>query len=141
MVIEIKKLTATAIIPKYVHTNDAGMDFYAGESMVIKAGERVLVPTGIAMAIPSGYVGLIWDKSGMAAKFGLKTMAGVIDAGYRGEIKIVIHNLSNRDYQVEKGTKIAQMLIQKVEQKEIVEVTELDSTARGEGGFGSTGLK
>ncbi|MBI2662161.1 dUTP diphosphatase [Candidatus Woesearchaeota archaeon] len=141
MVIEIKKLTATAIIPKYVHANDAGMDFYADEDCLIKIGERKLISTGIAMAIPSGYAGLIWDKSGIASKFGLKTMAGVIDASYRGEIKIVVHNLSNQDYQVEKGTKIAQMLIQKVVQKELVEVAQLDSTSRGQDGFGSTGLK
>ena len=92
------------------------------------------------MAIPSGYVGLIWDKSGIAANHGLKTMAGVIDSGYRGEIKILIHNLSSRPYTVQSGTKIAQMLIQPVVQNEIIEVKELDDTSRGVGGFGSTGI-
>ena len=139
--IHIKKLHPNAIIRSYAHIHDAGMDLYASESMVIKAGERVLVPTGIAMAIPEGYVGLIWDKSGMAAKFGLKTMAGVIDAGYRGEVKIVMYNLSSLDYAVEKGMKVAQMLIQPVVQMPLMEVVELDATVRGEGGFGSTGLK
>jgi dUTP pyrophosphatase len=141
MKIQIKKLNSDAIIPQYAHAHDAGMDLYACESMVIKAGERGVVPTGIAMAIPSGYVGLIWDKSGMAAKFGLKTMAGVIDAGYRGEVKIVMHNLSSADYTVKAGEKIAQMLIQPVLQMPLVEVESLDDTSRGVGGFGSTGLK
>ncbi len=141
MTIQIKKIISTAVLPSYAHAHDAGMDLYASEGMVIRAGERVLVPTGIAMAIPAGYVGLIWDKSGMAAKFGLKTMAGVIDAGYRGEVKIVMHNLSTVDYAVEKGMKVAQMLIQPVVQMPLVEVETLDSTSRGVGGFGSTGLK
>ena len=93
------------------------------------------------MAIPPGYVGLIWDKSGIASKHGIKTMGGAIDSGYRGEIKIIMHNLSNTSYMIEKNTKIAQMLIQKVEQKDIVEVEELDESDRGSGGFGSTGMK
>ncbi len=139
--IQIKKLNSNAVIPSYAHAHDAGMDLYASESMVIKAGGRVLVPTSIAMAIPAGNVGLIWDKSGMAAKFGLKVMGGVIDAGYRGEIKIIVHNLSSLDYHVEVGMKVAQMLIQPVMQLPLREVDELDATVRGEGGFGSTGLK
>lgn len=139
--IQIKKLNSTAVLPSYAHDHDAGMDVYADEDCIIKVGERRLISTGIAMAIPSGYAGLIWDKSGIASKHGLKTMAGVIDASYRGEIKILLNNLSNQDYFIEKGTKIAQMLIQKVEQKEIVEVFELEDTARGEAGFGSTGMK
>jgi len=139
--IQIKKLSSTAVVPSYAHAHDAGMDLYACESMVITAGERGLVPTGMAMAIPAGYVGLIWDKSGMALKFGLKVMGGVIDAGYRGEVKIVMHNLSSADYHVEKGMKVAQMLIQPVMQMPLAEVSELDSTPRGEGGFGSTGLR
>jgi len=139
--IHIKKLSATAVVPSYAHVHDAGMDLYASDVIVIKSGTRVLVPTGISMAIPSGYVGLIWDKSGMAAKFGLKTMAGVIDAGYRGEVKIVMHNLSAVDYTVKAGEKIAQMLIQPVVQMPLVEVEDLDATLRGKGGFGSTGLK
>jgi len=100
-----------------------------------------LIPTGIALAIPSGYVGLIWDKSGIATNHGLKTMAGVIDSGYRGEVKILIHNLSNQPYTVQAGTKIAQMLIQPVVQNEIIEVKDLDDTSRGERGFGSTGME
>ena len=141
MTLKIKKLSPTAILPKYVLPHDAGMDLYACETTVIAAQERTLIATGIAMAIPIGYVGLIWDKSGIATKHGLKTMAGVIDSGYRGEVKILMHNLSDKSYRVEAGTRIAQMLIQPVEQKEIMEVKELDDTGRGQGGFGSTGVK
>ncbi|HIH12989.1 TPA: dUTP diphosphatase [Candidatus Woesearchaeota archaeon] len=138
--IKIKKLSPSAILPCYAHPHDAGMDLFTCERLTLLPGERKLVLTGIAMAIPSGYVGLIWDKSGMAAK-GLKTMGGVIDSGYRGEIKIVVHNLSDQSFTFEAGTKVAQMLIQPVEQKKLLEVEELEDTSRGEGGFGSTGLK
>ncbi len=116
------------------------VDFYSNENAVLSSNERKLISTGISIAIPEGYVGLIWDKSGLASKHGLKTMAGVIDSGYRGEIKILIHNLSESEYIVEKGKKVAQMLIQPVEQREILEVADLDHSDRGEKGFGSTGL-
>lgn len=141
MTIKIKKLHPDAKSPSYAHSSDAGMDFYALENTIIQPNERKLIVTGIAMSIPHGYVGLIWDKSGIATKHGVKIMAGVIDAGYRGEIKILVHNLSSQSFAVEKGTKIAQMLIQPVVQKEIIEVAELEETERGEGGFGSTGVK
>lgn len=139
--IPIKRLKKDAILPAYAHEDDAGMDLFAQETVILKPGQRTSVSTGIAMAIPQGYVGLIWDKSGIAANAGLKTMAGVIDASYRGEIKILLHNLSTESYTIEKGKKIAQMLIQPVAQKKIVEVHDLDETTRGKGGFGSTGLK
>jgi dUTP pyrophosphatase len=138
--IKIKKLSEDAIPPRYANPGDAGMDFYSNEEITISPNERRLISTGISMAIPEGYVGLIWDKSGLANKHGLKTMAGVIDAGYRGEVKILVHNLGDQEYRIEKGKKIAQMLIQPVEQKELLEVDGLDQTERGEGGFGSTGL-
>lgn len=140
MTIKIKKLSTDAILPKYAHPNDAGMDFYANETTVLQPNERKLISTGISMAIPEGYVGLLWDKSGIASKYGIKTMAGVIDSGYRGEIKILVHNLSNTSYTFEKGKKVAQMLIQPIEQKKLVEVEDLEDTNRGKGGFGSTGL-
>ncbi len=139
--IGVKKLSSAATIPHYAHPHDAGMDLFACESITLLPGERKQIPTGIAMAIPSGYVGLIWDKSGMAAHNGLKTMGGVIDAGYRGEIKVVVHNLSDQPYTFLQGTKVAQMLIQPVHQFPFQEVEKLDDTARGEGGFGSTGMR
>ncbi|MEX0933508.1 MAG: dUTP diphosphatase, partial [Candidatus Paceibacterota bacterium] len=95
--------------------------------------------TGIAMEIPQGYVGLIWDKSGVSLKRGIKVLGGVIDAGYRGEIRIGLINLGSETVSFEAGQKVAQMLIQSVASPEIVEVTELGDTERGEGGFGSTG--
>lgn len=139
MELRIKKLHKDAKVPSYAHPGDAGLDLYAFEEVVIPVGGRVLVGTGIAMDVPLGFVGLIWDKSGLSTRHGLKTLGGVVDAGYRGEVKVGMINLGTEDYIVGVGHKIAQMLIQKVEQAEIVEVTELSETARGDGGFGSTG--
>lgn len=139
MQLQIKKLTDTAVVPVFAHTTDAGMDLFADEVVEVKPGERVLVSTGIAMAIPEGYVGLVWDKSGLAVKRGIKTMAGVIDAGYRGEIKVALLNTTDETQSFEIGDKVSQMLIQKIEQPEMMVVNELSDTERGEGGFGSTG--
>lgn len=139
MSIKIKRLDKGAVLPDYAYPGDAGMDFFSNEEVWLGPGERRLISTGIAMAIPEGYVGLVWDKSGMASKFGIKTMAGVIDSGYRGEVKILLYNLSMEEFKVEKGMKIAQMLIQPVEQRKVVEAEELEETERGAGGFGSTG--
>ena len=128
-----------AKLPTYAHNGDAGFDLYAIESVTIRVSERVLVSTGISMEIPDGYVGLIWDKSGLSMNHGLKNLGGVVDAGYRGEIKAGMVNLSAEDYTITVGHKVAQMLIQKVEHAEITEVTELSDSTRGKGGFGSTG--
>lgn len=139
--VKVKRLSETARLPSYAREGDAGMDLYANETITILPGERYLVRTGISMALPVGHAGLIWDKSGLVSKHGLKTIGGVIDEGFRGEVQVAVHNLSNEPYLVESGKKVAQMLVQPVEQKEIVEVSELDTdTARGAGSFGSTGL-
>ncbi|MGB8815828.1 MAG: dUTP diphosphatase [Minisyncoccia bacterium] len=139
MKLKIKKLHEDAKIPKYAHHDDAGFDLCAIQNTLIKIGERIPVPTGIAMEIPEGYVGLIWDKSGLSVKHGIKTIAGVIDSTYRGEILVAVTNLGKEDYLFEKGHKIAQMIIQKKETVEFEEVTKLIETVRGEGKFGSTG--
>ena len=139
MDIKIKKLNTDATIPAYACVGDAGMDLFAVEDTMIRPGETVAVPTGIAMEIPDGYVGLIWDKSGLAIIYELKVFGGVIDAGYRGEIKIGIRNFNTRDHVIKQGDKIAQMLIQKIECARIIESDELSDTKRGSGGFGSTG--
>lgn len=139
MELKIIKLHKDAKIPTYAHHGDAGFDLFAIESVTIPVGARVLVGTGIAMEIPDGYVGLIWDKSGLAMNHGLKNLGGVIDSGYRGEIKAGVVNLSDDDYTITAGHKVAQMLIQKVERAEIKEVAELSGTTRGQSGFGSTG--
>ncbi len=139
MKLKIKKLHVDAVIPKYANPNDAGMDLFAIENIEIMPMERAQISTGIAMEIPEGFVGLVWDKSGLSHKFGLKVLGGVIDSGYRGEIKVGIINLGTEKYTFEKGHKVAQMIIQKKEIPEIEEVTELSDSERGEGGFGSTG--
>ncbi len=128
-----------AKLPSYAHPGDAGMDLYSNDEVVLKPGEKKVVKTGAYMAIPEGHVGLIWDKSGHAAKNAIHVLAGVIDAGYRGEVGVVLKNLGDEDFTVTKHMKIAQMLIQPVVSASIEEVEELDDTARGEGGFGSTG--
>lgn len=139
MELKVKKVDPEAKLPAYAQPFDAGMDLFALEETTILPGQHLQVKTGVAVEIPQGYAGLIWDKSGIAQKHGLKTLGGVVDAGYRGEIRVGVANLSQAPYTFEKGHKIAQMLIQKVENPEIVEVNELSETVRGEGGFGSTG--
>ena len=141
MKIRVKKLNPKAKIPRYAHPGDAGMDFFSLERVVLRPGERNKCSTGIALEIQEGYVGLVWDKSGVAGNYGIKTMAGVVDSGYRGEIMIALVNLSKEVYTINAGDKIAQMLIQKIECPEIEEVQELSDTKRGKGGFGSTGIK
>ena len=139
MILRIKKLDPAAKLPSRAHEYDAGLDLYALEKTILKSGERKAVRTGIALEIPEGYVGLIWDKSGIAIKEGIKTLGGVVDEGYRGEVLVGTINLSAEEYVFEAGHKVAQILIQKVEQMEIEEVSELTDTTRGQGGFGSTG--
>lgn len=138
--VRIKKIDKDAVLPNYAHTGDAAMDFYALKKVALKPGERFAVSTGIQMEIPEGYVGLIWDKSGIGIKEGIKTLGGVVDSGYRGEVLIGVVNLSEKEYFFEKGHKVAQMIIQKKEEVKIEEVEILDEkTSRGKKGFGSTG--
>jgi len=137
--IQIKKVEKDAKIPDQPYNTDAGFDLYAAKHIEIGPGEKGTVKTGIALAIPVGHVGLIWDKSGIAMKGGLKTLGGVIDAGYRGEVIVGIANLSETKCIFEKGDKVAQMLIQKIETPELEEVDELYETDRGDKGFGSSG--
>lgn len=140
MRIQVKKISPGARLPAYSHPGDAGMDLFAAEEVVLGAGEVKAVPTGVKMAIPEGYVGLIWDKSGISLQ-GVHRLAGVVDAGYRGEVKVVMANLGKKPYVFKQGQKVAQMLIQPVQAVEVIDVgdDELDETSRGEGGFGSTG--
>lgn len=140
MELPIRLLSTTAKLPSYAHHTDAGMDLYALEHSVIEAGERALIKTGIALAIPVGQVGLVWDKSGIATKTGVTTLAGVIDAGYRGEVLIALLNTSSESYAVQPGQKIAQLLIQPVQHVTLQIVDQLAEATRGDNGFGSTGL-
>jgi len=138
MKLKVKKMNPDAKIPVYGHKGDAGMDLFSSLEYVLPKGEVFAVPTGIQVEIPKGYVGLIWDKSGISLK-GIHRLAGVVDAGYRGEVKVVMINWGQSPFFVEKGMKIAQLLIQAVEEAEIIEVEDLDDSSRGDGGFGSTG--
>lgn len=139
MKIKVKKLHQDAIVPQYAHPGDAGLDICSLEDYELQLSERHTFKTGISMSIPEGFVALIWDKSGLAGKYGIKVMGGVIDSGYRGEYLIVLLNTSNKAYTIKKGDKIAQILIQPIVSVEVEETKELDNTDRGDGNFGSTG--
>lgn len=138
MKLKVKRISPEAKLPDYGHPDDAGLDLYSCEATVIRPGEVKAVATGLKMAIPPGLVGLIWDKSGLSLRR-VHRLAGVVDSGYRGEVKVVLINLGQEDFKITAGMKIAQMLIQPVERAIVEEVEELEPTSRGEGGFGSTG--
>jgi dUTP pyrophosphatase len=138
MKLEIQKITDVEL-PSYAHKGDAAFDLRSSETKIINPKEKEIIKTGIKMAIPEGYVGLIWDRSGLAAKHAIHCLAGVIDSGYRGEIGVVLINLGKEPIEITKNMRIAQMLIQPTITANIQEVTTLDETKRNEGGFGSTG--
>lgn len=143
--VNVKKLKDDAVIPTYGSEYAAGADLYAciEECITIEPGETCLVKTGIAMEIPVGYAGLIYARSGLATKKGLApaNKVGVIDADYRGEIMVPLHNHSNKKATIEPKERIAQLVITPFLTAMYTEVEELNETVRGEGGFGSTGRK
>jgi len=141
MKLRIQRLDKELQLPTYHYQHDAGLDLRARETKVIEPGKHEVVKTGLKVAIPTGHVGLIWDRSGLAAKHFITTMGGVLDSGYRGEIMIIMANLGSEAFIVEKGMRIAQLLIQPVIQMPIEEVEDFEETQRGTGGFGSSGLK
>lgn len=139
--LQVRRLRPDVPLPRYAQAHDAGMDLASAEDLVLQPGSRSAVSTGLAIAIPRGWVGLIHPRSGLALRSGV-TVAnapGTIDAGYRGELKVILVNLGGEPVEIARGDRIAQLLLQEVGEAEIVEVDELDETARGEGGFGSTG--
>ncbi len=142
MQVKFKKLTNTARIPEYAHPTDSGMDLFSDEEITIPAGAWCLVHTGISLALPEGTEGQVRSKSGLALKSGLQVLnsPGTIDTNYRGEIGVIMHNVSKTDYLVTKGQKIAQLVICPFYTCSTLEVADLDSTDRDTGGFGSTGL-
>jgi len=144
-VLKIIRLSSSAKLPCYATPESAGMDLaYCGEvSITIKPQAREIIPTGLSISLENGYEAQIRPRSGLAAKNGITVLnsPGTIDADYRGEIKIILINLSDQDFVVEHGMRIAQMIIAKYDQAKIIEVESLSETLRGSGGFGSTGQK
>ena len=132
-------------LPAYATEGAAGMDLMAAikEPVLLRAGERVLVPTGLSFALPMGVEAQVRPRSGLALKHGITVLnsPGTIDADYRGEVQVILANLSREDFTITRGMRIAQLVIARHERAEWTQVSELDSTARGAGGFGSTGVK
>jgi dUTP pyrophosphatase len=144
LIVEFSRLREEARAPEQAHDHDAGHDLFAAEGARIAPGERGSVGTGIAVAIPEGHAGLVLPRSGLAARHGIALVnaPGLIDAGYRGEIRILLLNTDGEQpFQVAPGDRIAQLLITPIAAPTFVEAGELTETARGEAGFGSTGVR
>ena len=137
-ILPIRRLAPDAVLPTRAHPDDAGLDLYSVEDVALEPGQGTLVKTGIAAAVPQGHAGLICDRSSLA-KRGLKTAGGVIDAGYRGELGILLWNISGQIQKLKKGERLAQLLIVPVAVPAVREAESLDETTRGANGFGSTG--
>ena len=138
----VVRLDPGAVLPTYAHAGDAGLDLAANEDVTLPPGGRAAVATGLAIAVPDGWVGLVHPRSGLALRQGL-TVAnapGTIDAGYRGEVKVILVNLGDADVVIARGDRIAQLVLQEVGRARVVQVESLDDTTRGAGGFGSTGV-
>lgn len=144
LVLPIKRLDPDVVLPSYAYEGDAGLDLRANVDIDIAPFERKLIPTGLAVAIPEGFAGFVQPRSGLALKSGLSmaNTPGLIDAHYRGELKVIAVNLdANETIHISKGERIAQLVIQRVPVVSLMEVDELDETDRGTGGFGSSGVQ
>lgn len=142
--VKIKKLDRSIDLPRYAYEGDAGLDLRANETLDLAPFERRLISTGLAIAIPDGYAGFVQPRSGLAIKQGFTVLntPGLIDAHYRGELKIIAINLDDsQSIHIERGDRIVQLVIQKVPSVRLVETDELDQTDRGCGGFGSSGVQ
>ena len=140
--IPVTRLDPGLPLPSYAHPGDAGADLRTTVDVVLAPGERALVPTGVALALPQGYVGLVHPRSGLAARHGLSIVntPGTVDAGYRGEIKVLLVNLDPHEpVELRRGDRVAQLVVQRVEHVAFDEVDALPDSARGAGGYGSTG--
>ncbi len=139
--VPIQQVDAALPLPAYARPDDAGLDLYAAETVTLVPGARALVPTGIALAIPPGFAGFVLPRSGLALRHGVTVLntPGLIDAGYRGEIKALLINHGQEPVTLARGDRIAQLVIQRVEHVTLAPVAELTATPRGAGGFGSTG--
>ena len=136
--LQVKRLTSSAILPTRGSDGAAGMDLYADGDADAGPGDVVSIATGISVAIPEGYAGLVWPRSGLAFKRGVQVLAGVVDADYRGEVRVLL--TAQAPMQINRGDRIAQLLIQPVGMCGVKEVSELPDTTRGVDGFGSTGV-
>lgn len=136
----VKKIAVGAVAPSRATVKSAGVDLYAATNVDIEPGQRRIVPTGIQMAIPPGHYGRIAPRSGLAVKHNIDVCAGVVDADYRGEIKVVLHNFGADVFRVQCMDRVAQLILEKISLPTIVEVETLDTTDRADGGFGSTGV-
>ena len=142
MIVRFRRLSEAARAPARAHDGDAGYDLHAAEPVVLGPGERASVGTGIAVAIPDGHAGLVLPRSGLAARHGISVVnaPGLIDAGYRGEVRVLLLNTDLQSaFEVAAGDRIAQLLVVRVEGPQLEEAVELDETGRGGSGFGSTG--
>ena len=140
--VQIKLLDEDLPMPRYQHEGDAGLDLPSRVDYVLEPGERAMIPTGIAVAIPRGYAGFVLPRSGLASRHGIALVnsPGLVDSGYRGEMSIIMINTDKHEpFHIKRGDRIAQLVIQKVVEATTVQVSELDATSRGAGGFGSTG--
>jgi len=138
----VRRLHDDLPLPAYAHPGDAGADLVAAVDVELAPGARAVVPTGVAIALPDGYAAFVHPRSGLAAKHGLSLVnaPGTIDAGYRGEIKVIVVNLDQQQaISLRRGDRLAQLVVQRVEQARFVSVEELPESVRAEGGFGSTG--
>lgn len=143
MRLRVRKLHQDAIIPSYAHEGDAGLDLHSIEDVTLKPGERAAIATGLALEIPVGFAGFVHARSGRALREGLAVVnaPGVVDSGYRGEVKVLAVNLDpDSPIHISKGERVAQLVIQKVEHVQVESADTLEETARGDGGFGSTGV-
>ena len=142
MTVKFRRIDPSATLPSYAHPGDAGMDIRSIEELTIEPGGRGLVRTGLVMALPPGYEAQVRPRSGLALKNGVTVLntPGTIDEGYRGEVGVILANFGSVPFKVEKGAKIAQIVIAPCTRAEIEETAETDATERGEGGFGSTGV-
>ena len=134
-----KYLTETAQVPHKANRSDAGHDLYADEQVWVLARQRKVIKTGISLEMPDNLAGLIWPRSGLSVKQGIDVLAGVVDAGYRGEIMVCLYNTSDDDVEIKRGDRIAQMIFQEVPVVSLLLREELGSSQRGSNGFGSTG--
>ena len=139
--IPVRVLAADLPLPAYARQGDAGLDLHAAADVALAPGARALVPTGLAVAIPPGFAGFVLPRSGLALRHGVTLLntPGLIDAGYRGELQVLLVNLGDAPVKLSRGDRIAQLVVQRVERVRFHEVTTLPGSARGDGGFGSTG--